>query len=239
MSKNELINQDLTGVSKMNAEEFELAQRKAMVYAKSTLVPKQYQNNVSNCLIAMHMAKEIGADILMVMQNLYIVHQQPAWSAKFMIACFNACGKYSAIRYNMNDEKTECYAYAIELRTGEVLTGTTVSLAMAKADGWSTKNGSKWKTMPELMLRYRAASMFIKTTAPDILMGMQFVDEVSAMKVVEATVVPKTVNLNDMMAAITDDVGDDIPPETLAESIDSMDAEAKGGDLFASEGSYE
>ena len=35
------------------------------------------------------------------------------------------------------------------------------------------KNGSKWQTMPELMLRYRAATFFGRLYAPDILMGMR------------------------------------------------------------------
>jgi len=48
---------------------------------------------------------------------------------------------------------------------------------MAAAEGWATKAGSKWKTMPELMLRYRAAAFFGRLYAPDILMGMQTAEE--------------------------------------------------------------
>ena len=49
---------------------------------------------------------------------------------------------------------------------------------MAKEEGWSTKAGSKWKTMPELMLRYRSATFFGRLYAPEILMGMHSADEV-------------------------------------------------------------
>jgi len=52
-----------------------------------------------------------------------------------------------------------------------------VSLEMAKAEGWATKTGSKWKTMPELMLRYRAAAFLIRTTAPEIGLGLYTTDE--------------------------------------------------------------
>jgi len=50
-------------------------------------------------------------------------------------------------------------------------------MAMAEAEGWSTKPGSKWKTMPELMLRYRAAAFFARIYAPDITLGMQTSEE--------------------------------------------------------------
>lgn len=239
MSENELKVSDLTGVAEMDEKEFELAQRKAMVYAKSTLVPKQYQNNVSNCLIAMHMANKIGADILMVMQNLYIVHNQPSWSAKFMIACFNCCGRFSSIDYVMSNDNQECVAVCTELQTGKVLRGVPVSMAMAEKSGWSTKAGSKWKTLPELMLRYRAATFLIRTVAPELTMGCPMQDEMNDIKTIEGSFVPKTVDLNEAMKAIAIETGEVETPETFAEAIDSMDAEASGGDLFPSEGNYE
>jgi len=242
MSENELTATQATDLAEAEARQFELQQRKAMIYAKSSLVPKHYQNNVANVLIAMKMAKDIGADDLMVMQNLYIVHGNPAWSAKFYIACFNSCGKYTSIQYRMNEAKTECVAHCIELATGKVMEGVTVSLAMAKAEGWSTKNGSKWKTLPELMLRYRAATYLVRTTAPELTMGFT-VDEVHDVNTVQGSVIPKTTNLGDAMKAIAFDAGepseDQLLRETLAESMESNDAEAKGGDLFKSEGNYE
>jgi hypothetical protein len=67
---------------------------------------------------------------------------------------------------------------ATDKATGEVLEGPTVSLEMAKAEGWLTKTGSKWVTMPELMLKYRAAAFFGRLYAPEVLMGMQTSEEV-------------------------------------------------------------
>lgn len=155
---------------------FELAQRKANVYAKSQLVPKEYQGNVGNVLIAQNMADRMGADVLMVMQNLYIVHNRPGWSAQFLIATFNSCGRFSAVRYKFTGtpgrEDWGCIAYATEKETGETLTGTEVTLRMAKEEGWSTKSGSKWRTMAEQMLRYRSATFFIRSVAPEIGMGL-------------------------------------------------------------------
>lgn len=160
-------------------QQFKLAQRQAVALSQSSLVPQQFKNNVPNCLIAMNMAKRLSADPLMVMQNLYIVHEKPGWSSKFLIAACNQTGRFSAIKYKFDGEGDQygCTAYVTEFATKEKIEGPKVTLAMVRAEGWLTKNGSKWKTMPELMFRYRAASFFVNTTCPEIAMGLQTREE--------------------------------------------------------------
>ena len=168
-----------------SAEGFNLLQRMATMFSSSTLVPTQFQGkqNFSNCVIALNMAQRLGADPLMVMQNLYVVHGTPSWSSKFMIAMFNQCGRYESIHYEETGEKGTdtqgVIAWAKEKSTGEILKGPEVTIKIAKEEGWYAKNGSKWKTMPDQMLRYRAAAWFIRTTAPELSMGLQTVDEVT------------------------------------------------------------
>lgn len=157
---------------------WELAQRIGKAFAASSLVPQQYQGNLANCIVALEMANRMGASPLMVMQNLYIVHGNPGWSSKFLIASFNQCGRFSSLRYEWNSDRTGCRAWAIEKATGERIEGPTVTTQMAKEEGWSTKSGSKWKTMPELMLMYRAAAFLIRTYAPEISMGLRTDDEI-------------------------------------------------------------
>jgi hypothetical protein len=48
---------------------FALMQRAAALLAASALVPREYQNNIANCTIALEMASRIGASPLMVMQE--------------------------------------------------------------------------------------------------------------------------------------------------------------------------
>lgn len=153
---------------------FELAQRKAQVYAKSTLVPKEYRNNVGNVMIATNMAQRLGADVMMVMQNLYIVLGKPGWSAQFLIACLNACGRFSAIKYRFDGVGDDygCTAYCKELSTGETIEGAKITWEMVKAEGWLNKDGSKWKSMPDQMFRYRSATFLCRATAPEIGMGL-------------------------------------------------------------------
>lgn len=164
-----------------NIGNFQEAQRMAKALGSSSLVPAQYQGdaNIGNAIIALSMAQRIGADPMMVMQNLYVVHGKPAWSAQFVISAVNSCGRFSPLRFDMSGEgdSRSCIAWVKEKGNGARLEGPPSSIVMAKAEGWFQKNGSKWKTMPEVMLRYRAASFFGRLYAPDILMGMQTQEE--------------------------------------------------------------
>lgn len=179
----ELQTQQNTQIGLTSLQGFELAQRAAKMLSSSTLVPKEYQGpqGMANCCIALNMAHRMGADPLMVMQNLVPIHGRPAWSSQFLIATFNTCGRFSSIKFDFfgeqNSDEWGCRAYCTELSTQEKLYGPAVTIGISKAEGWYSRNGSKWKTMPEQMLRYRAASWFIRTTAPEISMGLMTQEE--------------------------------------------------------------
>lgn len=162
---------------------FTQIQRAGQLLAGSTLVPATYRGNLSNCVVALEMATRMKASVLMVMQNLYLVHGNPGWSAQFLIASFNMDPNFSALHYKFQGEEGKpswgCLAYATEYATGETLEGSLVTLDMARKEGWSTKSGSKWATMPEQMLRYRAAAFFVRTFAPQITMGLQTAEELT------------------------------------------------------------
>jgi len=166
---------------------FELTQRIAKAVGASDLVPAQFRGtqNLPNAMLALEMANRVGMSPLATMQNLYVVHGKPTWSAQFIVSVVNHSGRFSPIRYDMQGEGNtrSCTAYATDLVTGEKLEGVTVSMEMAHAEGWSKKAGSKWKTMPELMLRYRAATFFGRLYAPDLLLGMQTIEEMRDIEV--------------------------------------------------------
>jgi len=188
---------------------FESIQRKAKLYTSSQLVPTIYQGNtpgaLANTVIALNIAHRIGADELMVMQNLYVIQGRPSWSSQFIISALNSCGRFSPIRFELRGlgnitqsgktlDNRECKAVATELSSGQLLEGPPVTIAMAIAEGWYTKNGSKWQTMPELMLRYRAASFFGRLYAPEILNGMysqEEAEELPALRQAGSTQVPE------------------------------------------------
>jgi hypothetical protein len=156
-------------------QSFDHAQRVAKAIASSSIVPDKYQNNIPNTLIALEMANRIKVSPLMVMQNLHIIQGRPSWSSAFIIALLNSCGRFEPIKFKSFPQSSR--AYSIERATGETIYGPTVTIEMAKAEGWFNKPGSKWKTMPELMLMYRSAAFFGRLYAPDLMMGMHMDDE--------------------------------------------------------------
>jgi hypothetical protein len=185
-------------------QQFENAQRIAKALASSALVPKDYQgqSGLANVLVAMEIAGRMSLSPLQVMQNLHIIHGRPSWSSQFIIAMVNGCGRFSPLDYEMTGEgeSLACYAFAKELSTDKVLKGPTVSMAMAKREGWATKSGSKWQTMPELMVRYRAAAFWGRLYVPEFLVGMKTQEEVIDIEPVDVTEQPTVVNeLNQMI----------------------------------------
>lgn len=69
-----------------------------------------------------------------------------------------------------------CVAHATD-KYGETYESPPISIEMARLEGWYDKKGSKWQTMPELMLRYRAASAFGRLYTPEMLMGLSTDEE--------------------------------------------------------------
>lgn len=214
-------------------QSFELMQRVAKGFASSTLVPTQYQDNVANCMIALNMAQRIGADPMSVMQNLYVVHGNPAWSAKFLVATVNACGRYSSLRYEWKGQPGAddygCRAWAIETATGERLDGVWVTWAMVKAEGWDKKNGSKWKTMPDQMFIYRSASFWERAYAPELSMGLRTVEEVE--DIVDVKQQPDGTYAADL-AALRRGPAEPAPAENAPEAP-AADPAPTGGGLFS------
>lgn len=157
---------------------FVALQRMATMFTKSSIVPETFRGdvNLGNACIALEMALRMKANPLLLMQNMFVVHGRPSWSAQFLIATLNKSGRFSALRYVFTGEEGQdswgCRAVATELATGEHLEGPLITIALAKKEGWYGKSGSKWQSMPELMLRYRAASWFVRAYAPEIAMGL-------------------------------------------------------------------
>lgn len=176
-----------------SGDAFDQAQRVAKMLSSTSMIPKDYQGNVANCLVALEMANRVGTSPLMVMQNLHIIHGRPSWSATYLIAAVNTSGKFSPLRFQITGEgdARQCVAVAKDLATGELLEGPPVSIAMAKKEGWYNKTGSKWQHMPDLMLRYRAAAFFSRLYAPEVAMGLHTVEEAYDVEYTEISSRPK------------------------------------------------
>lgn len=200
-------------------QQFENAQRIAKALASSQLVPKEFQGQqgLANVLVAMEISGRMGLSPLQVMQNLHVIHGRPSWSSQFIIATINGCGRFTPLDYNITGEGDgmACQAVATEIATGKELKGPTVSIAMAKKEGWYSKTGSKWQSFPELMLRYRAAAFWGRVYVPEYLVGMKTQEEVIEIEAVDVSESKKS------KPAIVEEINAQIE-ETTGEMDDSV-----------------
>ena len=156
-------------------QSFESAQRIAASLADSALVPNAYrgQAGLPNCIVAIEIANRMGMSPFQVMQNLNVIHGRPSWSSQFIIGLIQGCGRFEGFTYQETADSCQCFASL--KTTGEQVSGPKITLDMAKREGW-TKN-TKWSTMPQTMLRYRAASAFGRFYISDLILGIQSVEE--------------------------------------------------------------
>lgn len=163
-------------------ESFTLLYNIGKMFAKSNLVPKSYQGKDEDCMIAVDMANRMGVNPLMVMQNLYVVNGKPSWSGQACMSMIKGSSEFINVRPVYTGERNTdtwgCYIQAEYKTTGEVVRGTEVTIKMAKDEKWYSKpdrygnETSKWQTMPEQMLAYRAAAFFARVYLPNALMGV-------------------------------------------------------------------
>ena len=202
---------------------FEDAQRIAKALASSTLIPPQFQGQqgFANCLVALEIANRMRISPFLAMQHLHVIHGRPSWSSSFIIAMVNGCGRFSPLRFEISGagESLACYAVATDLASEQELKGPTITMAMVKKEGWWSRKDrqgnetSKWQTMPDLMIRYRAAAFWGRLYASDLLLGLQTQEEaVDIQQVTVKTEVPSLDDLNAQIASpvVTAEPDDDI-----------------------------
>lgn len=214
----------VTGGSMMtDTARFEHAQRVANVFANSQLVPAHLRGKVADCVIAMNIAERLGEDPLTVMQSIYIVGGRAGWSSSYMIARINKSGLIKGrITWDAkgSGKDLEVTARATLADTGEVVTATA-SMQMAIAEDW-IKN-KKYSSMPEQMLRFRAAAMLQRLYFPEVMLGYRTIEEIETeaapAAAVDITPSKSTASALDQFAAsapeeIVDAVEDPAPAQT-------------------------
>ena len=156
-------------------QSFESAQRIAASLADSALVPQAYrgQTGLPNCIVAIEIANRMGMSPFQVMQNLNIIHGRPSWSSQFIIGLIQGSNRFDGFTYDETADSCQCLA--VLKTTGEQVSGPRITMDMAKKEGWTKNN--KWQSMPQTMLRYRAASAFGRFHIPDLILGIQSVEE--------------------------------------------------------------
>lgn len=153
----------------------------AQTLSKSEIIPQSYKGKPADCLIAIDIANRLGLSPAIVMQNSQCVRGNFTWKGSACKAMIDGCGRYQKTRYVYVGEEGKdsygCYLEAID-NDGDIIKGVPVTIGMAKKEGWYNKDGSKWQSMSDLMLKYRAAAFFMRTECASIAMGFLTKEEV-------------------------------------------------------------
>ena len=226
-------------------KKFELDQRRAKALSISTFFPdnlkgkaqtKEEADRISqaNAVIVLDLASRMGLSPLEVAQSIFIIYNKPSFETKFLVARLNNSGKIKGrLKTIVSKDKQSAYCQAIDAETNETITGMTVSIDMAKAEGWYNKNGSKWKTLPELMLSYRAQSFFISQYFPEVKFGLKTTDELMDMP--EAKVVDeKKIDLNKIAKENTNKK-EKVEPKIIEVEPESSETTPLPGDILEAE----
>jgi len=153
----------------------------AQYLAQSDLIPKHFAGKPANVLVALEYAEQLSTQTrnlspISVMQNLYVLNGNVGLSSKFIIALANSSGKFDHSLLFKEEGSGDSLSVTCFSKIHGQEVSYTVSMQTARAEGW-TRN-PKYKSLPSLMLRYRAAAFLIRTTAPEVIMGLQTDDDV-------------------------------------------------------------
>ena len=196
--------------TELEVKKFELEQRKAKAFVATDFFPTHLRKgnetaNIGTAIIVLDLAQRMNIGALEVAQSIYIIHGKPSFETKFLVARLNSSGLLKGrLQTIVSPDGNSAHCEAIDAQTGQLLKGTTITMEMARREGWLSKNGSKWQTMPELMMKYRAQSFFINEFFPEVKYGLKTSDEAEDIVMFEPNEQSKTppkAGLNELLSS--------------------------------------
>ena len=164
----------IKSASWLTASNMEQAMRIAEMLAKSTLVPKAYQGQPANVLVAMAYGDSFGMQPLQAMQSVAVVNGMPGLYGDGLLAVCRSCSEWEWMSETIEGEVATCTAK----RRGEPEVTATFSVADAKRAQLWGKQGP-WTQYPQRMLAMRARSFCLRNLYADILRGMRSAEELA------------------------------------------------------------
>ncbi len=148
----------------------------------TSVIPAELRGKKQELIEIAKMAEYKGMPFLTLVNNIQFIDGKMGWKSTYIIACINkATNRFSApLNFRSigkeGDKSCGKRAYTYDLNNN-LIEGPVITLDIAERAGWSNKENSSWNTLPELMLSYRAATLFGRLYAPDILDGLPTIDE--------------------------------------------------------------
>lgn len=161
------------------------ALRFADTLAQSNIVPKDFQGNPGNILVAIQWGMELGLQPMQAMQNIAVINGRPALWGDAVIALVRGSPLCEYIYETDDGETATCRVK----RRGEEEQVRTFSMEDAKKAGLASKPGP-WTQHPKRMRQMRARAFALRDVFPDVLRGMPVAEEVRDMVHIEKDMGP-------------------------------------------------
>lgn len=176
-------------IATMDRGQIEALKEHCVRISKSGLVPAHFAGNPAAIYTAIDMARVLGEEPVTFMQHVFFIGGKAGMTAQYMNSRMRRRHVIKGtVKYVKSGSGADLAIRAVvkDAETDEIVEGPEVSMAMAKAEGW-TKN-AKYQSMPEVMLRARAITFLVRSHYPDVLMGFLTTEELEDMQPLRAVV---------------------------------------------------
>ena len=146
----------------------------AEILAKSTIVPKHYQNKSGDILVAVQMGAELGLKPIQALQNIAVINGKPSVYGDSLLALVQTSPVFEDIEESFDEETNT--AYCTVKRKGESEYKVRFSEKDARKAGLWGKSGP-WNTYPKRMLQMRARGFALRDKFADVLGGLITAEE--------------------------------------------------------------
>jgi hypothetical protein len=174
-----------TEVFSLKPRTFDEAFRFANLIAESTLIPKEFQKNPANVLIAVQLGMELGVAPMQALQNIAVINGRPTIWGDLVPAIVYQSG----LCEQFDEQGDEKLATCTVKRKGFAAITRTFSMDEARKVAYSEWIDNKkvqltladkqtYKSYPKRMLQMRARSYAMRDAFPDVLKGVHIREEI-------------------------------------------------------------
>ncbi|MBM6588809.1 recombinase RecT [Brevibacterium sp. RIT 803] len=152
-------------------------QQYAELLAQASLLPKQYQRNPANVLLAMELGQSLSIPPIQAINEVHVIEGKPSASANLIGGLVRRAGH--VLRIRVDREAMAATAQIIRNDDPDYTFEVTWTMDDAKRAGSTNKDN--WKKYPIAMLKARAITEVAREACPEALMGISYTpDELGA-----------------------------------------------------------
>jgi hypothetical protein len=148
--------------------------------AQAGLLPRAYQKQPANLLLAMEYGDSLGIGVMAAVTGLHIVEGKPTASAGLMSALVRRAGH----KLRVTGDDTRAVAEIIRADDPDFTFRSEWTMDRAKAAGLAGKG--VWKSYPAAMLKARAISEVCRDACQEAISGLYTPEELGAAVAVDA-----------------------------------------------------